>query len=91
MRERPEYFLVEPSSSSFPSGHSTFIFAVLPFLSNAYPKLTWLWFLFAIIIAFSRLYLGMHYLSDVIFGAMLGFGIGLIVLSYFKKYYHLQL
>ena len=65
---------------SLPSSHATAVFSVLPSLE----KLKWLnylWIAFAFIIAFSRVYLGVHYLSDVIFGALLGYITGKLILG----------
>ena len=63
---------------SFPSSHSAIPFFVIPFIPK---KWRLYWIIFAVIMAFSRIYLGLHYLSDVIFGASLG----LIIAYAFKK------
>lgn len=65
------------SVSSFPSGHTIVAFSIIPFLRTGKEKI--IWTIMAIFIAFSRLYLGLHYLSDVVTGAFLGLLIAHIV------------
>ena len=55
---------------SFPSGHAIAAFSILPFLKTKNEKITW--FIIALLIALSRLYLGVHYLSDILAGAFFG-------------------
>ncbi|WP_334073788.1 MULTISPECIES: phosphatase PAP2 family protein [Paenibacillus] len=57
---------------SFPSGHTTAIFSVtVPFMA-AMPVLTFILGPVALIVAVSRIYLGLHYPSDVLAGAVIG-------------------
>ncbi|MBU1204713.1 MAG: phosphatase PAP2 family protein [Nanoarchaeota archaeon] len=58
---------------SFPSAHAAVAFAALPILNKTYPKLKWLLISSASFIAFSRIYIGVHYLSDVLAGAFIGY------------------
>jgi len=67
-----------PSSLSFPSAHATSAFAVATAMTRVEP-LAALAFIPAIALALGRPYLGMHYPSDVLAGALLGIGLGLIV------------
>jgi len=67
-----------PSSLSFPSGHATSSFACATAMTRIAPEAAIL-FLLAAAIGASRPYLGMHYPSDVLAGALLGIGLGLIV------------
>ncbi|MGE5335949.1 MAG: phosphatase PAP2 family protein [Nitrososphaerota archaeon] len=67
-----------PSSLSFPSAHATASFAVATAMYRVDPA-TSAAFLVAIALALGRPYLGMHYPSDVLAGALLGIALGLIV------------
>ncbi len=68
--------LLPPDQFSFPSGHTMTAFAVAIPLSLFYPDLTAGLLFCAFSIALSRILLGMHFLSDVLAGALLGVGIG---------------
>ncbi len=70
---------------SFPSNHAMLAFCAIPILSEQYPKLKKVWIGLAILIAFSRIYLGLHFVSDVIFGAFAGYLIGLMVVKLEKE------
>ena len=66
---------------SFPSGHATSAFAIATSLSLRYPKFyvflpLHLW---AFFVAYGRVYLGVHYPSDVLTGAALGSGTAIVV------------
>jgi membrane-associated phospholipid phosphatase len=67
-----------PSSLSFPSAHATSSFAVATAMTRVEP-LGALAFLLAFALALGRPYLGMHYPSDVLAGAVIGILLGLLV------------
>lgn len=61
-----------PKSYSFPSGHTTSSFAVLGVVWMTFPKYKTIILVLAVLIAFSRLYLHVHYPTDVLGGIALG-------------------
>jgi membrane-associated phospholipid phosphatase len=67
-----------PSSLSFPSAHATSSFAVATAMARVEP-LGAIAFALAFALALGRPYLGMHYPSDVVVGAVLGLALGLLV------------
>jgi len=66
--------LRQPVTSAFPSGHATAGFTTAVFLSRADPGPPW--YLFAGLVAFSRVYVRLHHTSDVLAGAALGLAFG---------------
>lgn len=93
MRERPcnviegTRLLVGCAKSfSMPSSHATNIFAAMVFLTARYRKL-WPAFIFmAVLVAYSRVYVGVHYPTDVLFGAALGTMMALLFYSAERGY-----
>jgi undecaprenyl-diphosphatase len=61
---------------SFPSGHSLNAFAVGTVVALAFPMLAPIAFLVAASVSASRVFLGLHFLTDVVVGAALGAAIG---------------
>jgi len=70
---------------SFPSFQAMLVFCALPILSKEFPKIKWAWIVFAFLVAFSRVYFGLHFLSDVIIGGILGYLIGMLVIKLENK------
>jgi membrane-associated phospholipid phosphatase len=76
--------LVQPESSSFPSGHTASAAAFSGIVDRAYPKL-WLPINgLASAVGFSRVYTGVHYPGDVLAGWLLGKSVALVV-SYVSR------
>ncbi|MGC9971521.1 MAG: phosphatase PAP2 family protein [Bryobacteraceae bacterium] len=70
--------LLPPDRFSFPSGHSLTAFAVSVSLALFFPSLAVALFLAAASVAASRILLGMHFLSDVLAGSVLGATLGYV-------------
>ena len=60
-----EMLIPVPSDYSFPSGHTTSSFACATTVCFFFPRVGFICMIFAALMAFSRLYLFVHYLSDV--------------------------
>ena len=67
---------------SFPSAHTTFAFMMATFLSGWLPPYRVIFFTIAGFIGWTRIYLGLHYPTDVIAGGLLGCGITEVFLHY---------
>ena len=83
-------------SYGFVSSHAANAFAVAMFLSftyggrkkiqgHSYPWMPYILMLWAVIVGYSRVYLGKHYPGDVVCGALLGLGLGAIVYFVISK------
>ena len=70
---------------SFPSGHAATGFSVALVLMTLYPKWRILFLLAGLLIAFSRIFLTQHYISDVIFGSFLGIASTILLYHYYFK------
>jgi membrane-associated phospholipid phosphatase len=66
-----------PASASFPSGHAATAFAAAVAVGLVFPRLRKPLLLLAAVSAVSRVYLGVHFATDVLVGSLLGAAIGL--------------
>jgi undecaprenyl-diphosphatase len=85
-RERPSWRRLEcligrQRTTSFPSGHAASAAGAAVILSAAAPALAPLWVSLAGLMTVSRVYVGVHYPSDVATGALLGTAIGVLSLT----------
>jgi undecaprenyl-diphosphatase len=64
--------IIPSDQFSFPSGHTAAAFVMAVLLSYSFPAATMPVFLWASLIGFSRVYLGVHYPSDILAGAVMG-------------------
>jgi undecaprenyl-diphosphatase len=78
--------VLPPDQFSFPSGHTMTAFSIALVVSYYYPGLEWPLFFLAVSIGISRVILGMHFLSDVLAGAVLGSGLGVASIVTFAAY-----
>ena len=72
---------------SFPSGHSMAAWAIFTLMA-AHIKKTWfslLCLFFAVSVSISRVYLVVHFLQDVVAGAMIGFSLGYGVYYFYAR------
>lgn len=71
---------------SFPSNHASNTFAGAAVLGAAYPALRWPALAVAGLVAYSRVYVGVHYPADVAAGALLGLLIGAIIGAALRRF-----
>ncbi len=89
LTEKLHYYLIKPGEYykggeyGFVSSHAANFFAIITFVSLVlrarYPKLVYPLLFIGILIAYSRIYLGVHYLSDVFVGGLVGSAIAILV------------
>ena len=80
--------LQDPTSFSFFSGHASSSFAIVTFLVCAirpFNKWVYLAFIWPLLFAMSRIYVGVHYPSDILIGAIIGTLIAILCYKICKK------
>ena len=79
------FFRYSAKFASFPSGHTTTSMAAALVFGALLPRGKYWFLLAALLIGLSRIVLDVHYLSDVIAGALLGAGVALLVGKWLEK------
>jgi membrane-associated phospholipid phosphatase len=76
--------------SSFPSGHTTSVFALATMLALFEKNKKWntLYLLVALGVGYSRIYLGQHFLNDVLVGSLIGVLLAVLVHWLFPEKFH---
>jgi len=78
--------LLPPDRFSFPSGHSITAFAIAFALGLYYPSILFGLLICAASVAASRVILGLHYLSDVVAGFVIGSAIGIAMVAWGPRF-----
>jgi len=89
-RARPDdlqKFLFGFPDYSFPSMHTALMFSAVFIFWKNFPREKWFFIFYAFLVGISRVYLKMHYLSDVVSGMCIGFFIGYFVYFIEKKHH----
>lgn len=85
INEAVNMLIAVPQDYSFPSGHTMSSFAAAAVIMHMNRKLGVAAYVLASLIAFSRLYLYVHFPTDIIAGAVIGTAIGFAVCALFDK------
>lgn len=79
-RPRPsDLGMIPETEPAFPSTHTVNAFALATTISSYHRKFTIVMYAWALLVAFSRIYLGLHYFTDVVGGAILGFVVSYVI------------
>lgn len=75
-----------PPFESFPSAHAAIAFALAGVLALRYRRWGWVALLLAALVGCSRVYMGLHYPSDVVAGAMVGVAVAVIAVAWVERW-----
>jgi len=80
-----QWFEIKPDLVSFPSGHTITIISTVVAFSLLFPKWKYLLLSLGALVAFSRVVLTKHYMSDVVFASFLGTMVAIYLYQYYFK------
>ena len=75
-RARPSAALIETGGHSFPSGHAALVFSLAVVFSDRWPGRKIMFYSLAAAVSITRVFLGVHYPTDILAGGILGFLVG---------------
>jgi undecaprenyl-diphosphatase len=81
----PGSLVAIPHTHSFPSGHSAVAFSAATALAALVPRAAPAFFLLALAIGYSRIYVGVHWPLDVVGGALVGSATALLLLAVARR------
>ena len=79
--EGARYLIGTKTSFSFPSSHAVNMASTATWFSYQYRRYTWIFVTIAVLVGYSRIYVGVHYLTDVLGGYIVGVFCAFIVIS----------
>jgi undecaprenyl-diphosphatase len=79
--EGVRYLIGTKTSFSFPSSHAANMASTATWFSYQYRRYTWIFVMIAVLVGYSRIYVGVHYLTDVLGGYIVGVFCAFIVIG----------
>jgi undecaprenyl-diphosphatase len=79
--DQPQFYAVKHDRYSFPSGHATRMMAIAAVLTRFSPSVAIAGYVLAVVVAVCRVLVGVHYVSDVVVGALIGLTSAGVVLA----------
>ncbi len=76
---------LEAGYDAFPSAHAAAAFSLAVILSSVYPRWSSFWYLAALMVAITRIFLDVHFASDVVAGGAVGFLLSKIVIRLVER------